>query len=447
MPNHYTTGSSSPQPWPRPALGWYAVTILTVAYVFSFIDRTIIALMVGPIKNDLQLTDTQIGLLHGFAFALFYTLMGLPIGWLADRGRRNLIISTGIAVWSVMTAGCGLARNFWHLFLARIGVGVGEAALSPPAYSMLADYFPPQKLGRPIGVYSSGIYMGAGLAFIVGGAVVQFFRNVRAIDVPLLGELFSWQLAFIAVGLPGLIIAALMLTVPEPPRRNAPTQHDGKPQIRHFLRWLWTHSKPLAAHIIGISFIGIPVQAIIAWGPTYFIRAHGYTPGQAGFALGSVFLIFGATGMVTGGFLTDWFKSRGHDNAPIRTGLVSAATALPFGFLATLMPVPATALLLTAPLVFCVSIGIGAAPTGLQLVTPNRYRAQLGAVFLLLLNLIATGCAPLFTAMATDYLFEDEAAVGQSLAIVCGIASAVAIAVFSLGLKPYAAMAKSVPSA
>jgi MFS family permease len=429
--------------WPSPALGWYAVAVLTLAYIFSFIDRTIIALMVQPIKADLGLTDTQIGLLHGFAFALFYTLMGLPIGWLADRRRRNLIIAAGIAIWSLMTAACGLARTFWHLFLARIGVGIGEAALSPPAYSMLADYFPPHRLGRPIGVYSSGIYMGAGLAFIVGGAVVQFFRNVRSVDVPLLGELFSWQLAFVAVGLPGLIVAALMLTVREPARRARPEERQAAHGVRSFLAWLNAHRWPLAAHMVGISFIGIPVQAIIAWAPTYFIRVHAYNPGQAGLALGLVFLAFGASGMVAGGMITDWLKGRGYDDAPVRTGLIAAATALPFAACATLMATPLLALALTAPLVFCVSIGVGAAPTGLQLVTPNRYRAQVGAVFLLLLNLIATGCAPLFTALATDHLFADEVAVGASLALVCTLATATAIVIFVAGLKPYAGMARA----
>lgn len=447
MANDRATQVPGAQPWPSSALGWYAVAILTLAYIFSFIDRTIIALMVEPIKADLGLSDTQIGILHGFAFALFYTLMGLPIGWLADRSRRNLIICAGIAVWSLMTAACGLARNFWQLFLARIGVGVGEAALSPPAYSMLADFFPPQKLGRPIGVYSSGIYLGAGLAFIVGGAVVQFFRNVRSVDVPVLGELFSWQLAFIAVGLPGLIVAALMLTVREPPRRSRPAEQHAPRDIGSFLRWLRLHWRPLGAHMVGISFIGIPVQAIIAWAPTYFIRVHGYHPGQAGLALGLVFLVFGASGMVAGGITTDWLKSRGRDDAPLLTGLIAALTALPFAAIATLAAEPMLALALIAPLVFCVSLGVGAAPTGLQLVTPNHYRAQLGAVFLLLLNLIATGCAPLFTALATDYLFADEAAVGKSLALVCAAATAIAAVICLAGLKPYAAMTRNTQSA
>lgn len=446
MSDYRISQSTDPAPWPRPALGWYAVAVLTLAYIFSFIDRTIIALMVEPIKSDLALSDTQIGILHGFAFAIFYTLMGLPIGWAADRGRRNLIIVTGITIWSLMTAACGLARNFWHLFLARVGVGIGEAALSPPAYSMLADYFPPQKLGRPIGVYSSGIYLGAGLAFIVGGAVVQFFRNVHSVEVPVLGALFSWQLAFIAVGLPGLLVAALMLTVREPARRTLPADQGTPRSIKSFFLWLRKHSKPLAAHMIGISFIGVPVQAIIAWTPTYFIRMHGYNPGEAGLALGLIFLVFGASGMVAGGFITDWLKSRSYDDAPVRTGLIAAASSLPFAASASLVGDPLTSLLLTGPLVFCVSIGVGAAPTGLQLVTPNHYRAQVGAVFLLLLNLIATGCAPLFTALATDYLFRDELAVGQSLALVCTAAVAAAVVIFAFGLKPYAAMARATQS-
>jgi MFS family permease len=434
-------------PWPKPIIGWYAVSILTLAYIFSFIDRTIIALMVEPIKRDLDLSDTQIGILHGFAFALFYTLMGLPIGWLADRSRRKVIIGSGIFVWSLMTAACGLARNFWHLFLARVGVGVGEAALSPPAYSMLADFFPPHKLGRPIGVYSSGIYLGAGLAFIVGGAVVQFFRNVQSIDVPLLGELFSWQLAFMAVGLPGILIAALMMTVREPARRGQVKGQSHERSIKGFLVWLYGNKKPLSAHMIGISFIGIPVQAIIAWAPTYFIRIHGFKPGEAGLALGLIFLGFGASGMVAGGFITDWFKGKGYDNAPIRTGLLAAVLAIPFAVSATIVAGPMLSLALLGPLIFCVSIGVGAAPTGLQLVTPNHYRAQVAAVFLLLLNLIATGFAPLLTAMATDYVFRNEAAVGMSLSLVCGLATPIAAVIFVLGLKSYGELARKLQPA
>jgi MFS family permease len=199
--------------------------------------------------------------------------------------------------------------------------------------------------------------------------------------------------------------------------------------------------------MIGISFIGIPVQAIIAWAPTYFIRIHGFKPGEAGLALGLIFLGFGASGMVAGGFITDWFKGKGYDNAPIRTGLLAAVLAIPFAVSATIVAGPMLSLALLGPLIFCVSIGVGAAPTGLQLVTPNHYRAQVAAVFLLLLNLIATGFAPLLTAMATDYVFRNEAAVGMSLSLVCGLATPIAAVIFVLGLKSYGELARKLQPA
>ena len=160
--------------FPSPGYAWYVVGVLTVAYVFSFVDRQIIALLIGPIQRDLEISDTQISLLGGLSFAVFYTLFGIPIGRLADTKSRRAIISIGIAFWSVMTAGCGLTKRFWDLALMRMGVGVGEATLSPAAYSLIADYFPPHRRSTAMSVYSMGIYIGSGLAFILGGMVVQF---------------------------------------------------------------------------------------------------------------------------------------------------------------------------------------------------------------------------------------------------------------------------------
>jgi MFS family permease len=204
---------SHPTPWPSPLRAWYAVAVLVLAFVFSFIDRIVIALLVEPIKADLGISDFDIGLLQGFAFAIFYALLGIPIGRLSDRISRRGIIATGIAVWSLMTAACGLARSFFGLFLARVGVGVGEATLSPAAYSMISDYFPREKLGRALGVYQSGAMLGAGIAFLVGGAAVQLLSAYDGQVLPVLGPVRMWQLAFFAVGLPGLLIALLMLTV------------------------------------------------------------------------------------------------------------------------------------------------------------------------------------------------------------------------------------------
>jgi MFS family permease len=212
--------SAADSPWPKPLYSWYVVGVLMLAYTNSFIDRQILSLLIEPIRRDLQITDTQVSLLAGLAFTIFYTLMGVPIARLADQKNRRTIIAIGIASWSVMTASCGLARNFWHMFLARVGVGVGEATLSPAAMSMISDYFPVGKLARAISIYSMGVYFGAGLALIIGGMVVKLVIEAGNVVLPVVGEVFPWQMTFFFVGLLGIPIFLLMLTIREPVRRG-----------------------------------------------------------------------------------------------------------------------------------------------------------------------------------------------------------------------------------
>ncbi|MFQ5635441.1 MAG: MFS transporter, partial [Gammaproteobacteria bacterium] len=202
---------------------WYTVVLLTVAYIFSFIDRYILGLLVEPIKSDLGLSDTQIGLLLGPAFALFYTTMGLPLGWLADRARRTWIIGAGITVWSLATAACGLARSFGQLFAARVSVGVGEASLSPCALSMIADAFPEERRGKPVAFYSATLTLGAGIASLAGASVLAWSKSVPGIELPGVGQVAPWQFAFIAVGLPGIPLAVLMFFLREPVRQDLAT--------------------------------------------------------------------------------------------------------------------------------------------------------------------------------------------------------------------------------
>ena len=217
---------------------WYAVFVLLLAYVLSFVDRIILSLLVTPIKEDLGTTDAQMGLLMGFAFAIFYTIAGIPIAKYSDVKSRKMIIAIGIFLWSIMTAVCGLARSFFQLFLARVGVGVGEAALTPAAYSMISDYFSEEKLGRAMAVYKSGAMFGGGLAFIIGGAVVGYVVNSDSIILPLLGEMKPWQMAFIIVGLPGVLIGLLMLTVKEPSRTGVADTLDKKVSISDAIKYM-----------------------------------------------------------------------------------------------------------------------------------------------------------------------------------------------------------------
>src|SRR5262249_49422675 len=211
----------------RLGYAWYVVFVLMVCFTLSFVDRQILSLLVDSIKQDLGVSDTRIGLLQGVAFALFYTLLGLPLGRLADRrSRRNLIIA-GIVVWSLMTALCSIARSFWALFFARMGVGVGEATLAPAAFSLIADYFPIKRLGTALSIYSMGIFIGSGLALIVGGTVVSAVTGMPSTHVPIIGTIASWRLTFLIVGLPGILIGMLVYSVKEPPRKNLLRTGDG----------------------------------------------------------------------------------------------------------------------------------------------------------------------------------------------------------------------------
>ncbi|MGI9295671.1 MAG: MFS transporter, partial [Pseudomonadales bacterium] len=241
--------------WPDPAYAWYVTLLMMVLYMFSFLDRTIIVLLVEPIKRDLHITDTQISLLYGFAFAIFYTFLGIPIARLADYKNRRTIIAFGVLIWSAMTALCGLARNFGHLFAARVGVGVGEAALSPAAYSLIADSFPEEKRAKAMSVYTMGLYLGVGLALVLGGLVIDFFEQAGTVTLPLVGELYSWQLTFVAVGAPGLLFFLLMMTVREPTRKGIAATNDAPIPLRDAMGWFTTRWRFYLSFYAAMAFL------------------------------------------------------------------------------------------------------------------------------------------------------------------------------------------------
>ena len=423
-------------PWPAPIISWYAVFILFIAYTISFIDRSILALLVQPIKADLNITDTQISLLHGFAFAIFYTILGIPIARLADSKSRKHIIAIGIVIWSLMTCLCGLASKFWHLFLARVGVGVGEAALSPAAYSMIADLFPKERLGRALGVYSMGVYFGAGLAFIIGGAVVEAVSHSTTTVVPFVGELKGWQLVFIIVGLPGLLAAGLALTIKEPVRRGTKAS-DGAVPIAKVIGYARNNWKSFGSHFLGFSILGLLFNAFIAWSPTLLIRRFEFTAGEAGYLLGILLLVFGSLGIVCGGLYADYLVKRGDSAGTMNAGMRAGIALIPLAALGPIMPSVEWMAVLFAGFYFFAAFPYGAAAAALQVISPNRIRAQMSALYLFCLNLLGIGFGPTLVALITDYGFKDPNAIGQAMAIV-GVITAVGGAfVLSRGLKPF----------
>jgi MFS family permease len=437
---HMQQAEANNQPWPSGGKAWYAVSILVVAFIFSFIDRIIIALLVEPIKQDLGITDVGIGLLQGIVFTIFYVAVGIPIGRWADRYSRRHIITIGIFLWSIMTAACGLARSFVGLFLARVGVGVGQAALSPAAYSMIADYFPKEKLGRALGVYQAGAFFGAGIAFLVGGLVIRLATGAEDLVLPVLGTVRPWQIVFFVVGLPGILVAFLMLTVEEPARRGRIVGHDGGIPLKDLLGFVRRHRRFFLGHFCGFSLLAIPITTILTWSPVYFGRVLGYSPPEAGLTLGLILILLSPAGVYFGGWLTDALRKRGVVDGPLRVGIGAALLLLPLSFLATIGSSSTMAVIVFCPFIFCASISMGVAPATLQMVVPNEMRAQISATWMLVMNILTALIGPTGVGLITEYIFGDGQSVGYSLALVNCVSVPLAALMLWSGLKPFRAI-------
>lgn len=444
LPKVTSDAEGETAPYPPIGSAWYAVGVLTLLYVFSFIDRQILNLLVAPIRRDLQISDTQMSLLMGLSFAVFYTFFGILLGRLADSRSRRSIIAAGVTVWSLMTAGCGLARDFAQMLVLRMGVGVGEAALSPAAYSMITDYFPKRRLATAISVYSMGIYIGSGLAFFLGGAVVGLASGQTQWDLPLVGATRPWQVIFFIVGLPGIALALLMYTVREPARRGARLirREDGtvkvaKVPLAQAFDYLIRNRTTFLCHNIAFALLSFSSYGSSAWIPTFLIRNHGWTGAKAGMVYGTIVAIFGTLGIVTGGRLADWLAERGYRDANMRVGLIVALAWMPSGIIYPLVPDANWAAALLVPTVFLASAPFGVAPAAIQQMVPNALRGQASAIYLFVVNLIGLGIGPTAVALATDYIFQDDNAVRYSLLIVATAAHVVAGALLWAGLKPF----------
>jgi len=438
--NDETVPSVSAPPWPRPAYSWYVVGVLLLAYTLSFVDRMILSLLVAPIRAALDISDTQVSLLIGLAFALFYTLLGLPLAWIADRhNRRNLIVA-GIGFWSVMTTMCGFAGSYATLFLVRMGVGVGEATLSPAAFSMLSDYFPRDKLARAIAVYSIGVPLGSGIALILGSFVVQAVLAAPMVDLPFYGPIEAWRMIFVWVGAPGLLICLLMLTVREPFRRDVKRIEEPSLAAKAapgLLAHLKRQRVALGALFLGMSLIGLVMYGVIAWVPTFFARSYGMAVADAGLWFGVIMAIGGAAGLIAGGSLADRLYAKGVADSHLRVMRLSILLGAPPLFAAAFMPgAPLAFVMLAFAFPMLTMHGVGT--VALQLITPNQYRARMTALYFFIVNLTGLGFGPMVIALLTDNLFQDDGALRYSIAIVTAVAMPLAAIILTLGFKAFA---------
>ncbi len=418
----------------REVRGWYVVAICMLAYVFSFVDRQILALMIGPIEADLGISDTQFGLLHGFAFAIFYATMGIPLAGLSDRVSRPGVIAAGIAVWSAATVICGFARSFAQLFVARVFVGAGEAALSPATYSLISDLFPKEKLGRAVAVYSMGSFFGTGLAFLAGGAVSALVGASG--EVSFLGsQMKAWQAVFIIVGAPGFLLALIMALTVRDPGRSGTTS---APPLADVLRLIARDRAIYAPHIIGYTLAAAALFAVLGWSPAVLIRGFGMTPAQAGGWLGALALTAGVGGVVSSGWIMDALTRAGYAASPFLTGVIGSAGTLVFAAALPFAGGLSGTLWVLGGLLFFASFPMPPSTAVMQIAAPPAMRSRVSALFLCSNSLIGATLGALLVGLFNDRLFGAAGSgVAQSLGLVAGAAGLLSAIILCFGCKPF----------
>lgn len=419
---------------PSPIVAWAIVAALFAAYILSFIDRMIIGLLVEPMKADLGVSDTQISLLQGMAFALFYTFAGLPLGRLIDSAPRMKIVAIGVAVWSVTTAACGVAGSYWQLFVARMGVGVGEATLSPAAYSIIADSFPKRRLGLAMGVYGLGSAIGAGLAFMIGAAVIKFVAAAGEVSLPIIGVISAWQMAFFVVGLPGLAMAALFALMPEPPRRYTAADGASAPTWKAIFGYVGRNAGSLLVLFFAVGAVNLAVIGAVSWLPVLYMRVHGLELASAGYLAGGALIVGGLIGMIGGGLLMDRLSDGGPAGRLAFCG-VTGFIGLAGGVVFPLVDDPWLAAVAFVAFFSAAAVTIGAAPTVIQQLTPNRMRATVSAGYLFIVNIIGLGLGPTVTAVISDTWFPTQDGIRFAIAIVAPCGFAVAIVLFFVAAR------------
>ncbi|MGH8142510.1 MAG: MFS transporter [Steroidobacteraceae bacterium] len=424
-----------------PAYRWYVLIILTTAYTVSFIDRQVLALLIAPIRRDFHISDTQVSLLIGLAFAIFYILLGIPIGWIADRRSRRGTIAAGISIWCFMAAACGITRSYMQLFYARVGVGVGEAALSPSALSLISDYFSKETRGRAISVYTMGIALGSGLAMIIGGQLVTVAEAVRLVHLPVIGEIFGWQRVFLVIGLPGLLLAALMGTVREPPRKEAlPGTSAGtaaRLPLRQVVVFFGSNWRLYGSHFLGLSVAATLTYGFLAWIPTMFVRTWGWSIARVGVAYGVVMILSGVLTVFVVSWLARRLHARGRSDAYMRSALYCTLFGVVGAVLTPIAPIPLVALLMLVPMTVGMLAATSAGLAGLMVVTPNQMRAQASALYYLVVNLIGLTAGPTGIALFTDHVFHNDALLRYSILSVSIIVGVLALLVLTYNLGQY----------
>ncbi|MGH6747493.1 MFS transporter [Novosphingobium sp.] len=432
--------------WPPAREAWTAAILLMLAYTLAFVDRQALALLVQPIKEDLGASDTAMSLLYGLSFTLFYVIVGIPVAWLADRSNRRNIIVVSIFVWSLATAACGMTRSYGGLFAARVAVGTGEGGLSPAAYSILADYFPKNRLALAMGVYNMGVYLGGAGALILGGLIAGAVPPSSEIAIPVLGTMKGWHIIFLALGIPGALLSLAMLFVREPVRRGGvpklaePAGHEnpgrkGSASVAQLFGQLSAHGRAYFGIIVGFALMIFVGNGTGAWIPAFLERSYGMSISQIGASYGWMVFFCGTSGALCGGFAGSWLQKRGLVNGNLLAAVIGFTALIPLTIGFPLMPTAGLALAGVGGMNFFAGFNFGGGLASLQSLTPNRMRAQVSVIYMLAINLVGSTLGPTSVALVTDMVFADPSRLGLSISIVCAVASPLALAALLFGMS------------
>ncbi len=398
------------------------------------------AIVVGPMQEDLGVGDTEIGWLYG-VFALFYAIAAIPIAQMADKKSRKHIIAIGIFLWSLMTIACGLTRNYWQIFLARIGVGIGEATLSPSTTSLLGDYFPRKDLPLALSIFQTGPIIGSGIAFVIGGFVLEIVEQADPMVLPWIGELKPWQQTFVYVGLPGMFLAFFFLLIREPVRRPSPVQTEGS-DMAQLIAFYKQHSRTILFHHLGFVSLVLTGYAFVFWSVTFFVRIHGMPAAEASQIFGWIFVIFGPMGPLLIAYVAKRLTDRGYRDANMTAGMIGGLITIPSVLLIQIAPTPFWAFVCYAPAMLAVNSPFGIAAGSLPVITPPHLRARVAAVYMLT-GAIGMMFGPPLAGAFNEYIFPGAEGVRYSMITMTCFFGVIGVFFLRMARAPYAESMKS----
>ncbi|MDF7775549.1 MFS transporter [Sphingomonas sp. AOB5] len=416
----------------------YVVFLLAAANAVSFFDRGFISLVIDPIKATLHLTDTQIGLMIGPAFIIFYSTVSLPIARLADSWNRKRIIIAGMLFWSACTALFGLGKNFLTLGAARMGVGLGEAALVPAGVSIIGDIVPRERMSRSVSAFTAGGIFGGSFAPLAGGLLMLWLTGIPDVVLPGIGALAPWQTAFVIISLPGILLAFVIMATMREPVRVHRSRGEKAQSGREAAAYIWRHKRAVLVPILGFAMIST-IGGVTTWTPSFFMRTYGWSTADVGVAIGIISITLGTTGAIAGGWMADELRRRGREDANILIAVGAMLAMLPMGIIMFLTDNAWLSMGMMAIKSFTLAVAFGVAHPCVSLAAPPTMRSQAVATYLLSANMVGIGIVPVLIPLMNDYVFHDPMALRHSLNIVSIAVTPLSVGLLLWGRKAFVA--------